>query len=301
MLKRLACEGASSFSRKSQVIAGCLASSLAYLLFCIQDAGVSKVAKSVSIADILFVRSATIIGLCLIIGRRRLVVEALRVKCRARIAVRAGLIVLAWCLFYDASRYMPFSNLMVLYDVSPIIVIVLSCLVLGEKPTVYIVICILLGFLGAILSTGTNTKFDGYLAPSLAALAAAGLWACSVILMRQVASQAPILAQIFLTSATMLVLSTPMVSFQQLELDVALVTAALGIASACGQWLIILSARVLPAAVMAALEYVSILWAFLIALLIWEETPHVSAALGAVLVCGSGVAIAIAEAYRKAA
>lgn len=299
MLKILANICTQNPNRRALVLAGCLASSVAYLLFCIQDLGVSQMAKSASIAEILFVRSCSIICLCLAVGRTQLLRETRVAHSRFRMVLRAGLIVSAWYLFYDASRYMPFSNLMVIYHVSPMIVVVLSFLILGEKLAFYSVACVIVGFAGASLSAGTTADLGQFLAPSLAALAAAALWAGSVVLMRQIAGRAPILVQIFVTSVTMLALSLPMVRLQELGWKATIVTAILGLASACGQWLIIYSARILPAAVMASLEYVSIFWAFLLAIVLLGDTPHASAAVGAALVCISGIAVAIREAYRE--
>jgi drug/metabolite transporter (DMT)-like permease len=76
--------------------------------------------------------------------------------------------------------------------------------------------------------------------------------------------------------------------------DLALM-AAIGLAGAGGQYLLLEGFRLAPASLIAPFEYTALLWAFCLSYLIWGDVPRLAVFLGAALIVASGVLVIAAE------
>ncbi|HET6221765.1 MAG TPA: EamA family transporter [Dongiaceae bacterium] len=76
--------------------------------------------------------------------------------------------------------------------------------------------------------------------------------------------------------------------------DLALM-AAIGLAGAGGQYLLLEGFRLAPASLIAPFEYTALIWAFCLSYLIWGDVPRLAVFLGAALIVASGALVIAAE------
>jgi drug/metabolite transporter (DMT)-like permease len=70
---------------------------------------------------------------------------------------------------------------------------------------------------------------------------------------------------------------------------------AVGFIGGLAQFLVFEAARMIPASVMATLEYSALPWAFLLGYLIWWDIPATAVFLGAALIIAAGAILVRAE------
>src|SRR5262245_37299576 len=120
---------AESLTRWFPNTAGILLTMAGCFLFSLQDATVKWLVAGYPGTQILCMRSVTIAGLCLLLGRATLVRHCLDSRNKLALLLRGGLILAAWSCYYTAAR----SLQLAIYFAAPLIVTVLSVLILGER------------------------------------------------------------------------------------------------------------------------------------------------------------------------
>ena len=284
---------------EDRVMAGIGLGVLAYSLFSLHDATNKWLVGSLPVWQVLFCRSLTIVVGCLAIGRGRLLTRAIQSKLKLPLAFRAAITLAAWLCYFTAARSLPLAQLLTLYFTAPIITVLLAMPLLGERVTRLRWLCVAIGFAGALVASDP-LGVHASLATGLT-LVAAALWGYGIILMRQIARREPSLLQILsqnllytlvtgILSATSWVTPTP---WQ------ATLLLAVGVIGGIGQFCMFEGARIAPAAIMATVEYSSLLWAFLLGYLIWHDTPTMPTLAGAGLILLAGLLMMIAE-HRRA-
>jgi len=68
-----------------------------------------------------------------------------------------------------------------------------------------------------------------------------------------------------------------------------------GLVGGLAQFLVFEAARIIPASVMATVEYTALPWAFVLGYIIWLDIPHVSVFMGAALIILAGAILVRAE------
>jgi drug/metabolite transporter (DMT)-like permease len=126
------------------------------------------------------------------------------------------------------------------------------------------------------------------------------MWALAVILMRQIARRESSLLQVFSQNLVFL-LATGVASLWDFRMPHGiewLLLLEIGIVGGCGQFVLFEAARQAPAAVMATVEYVSLIWAFVLGYLVFGDIPEVAVFGGAALIMLAGAVLVIGE-HRK--
>jgi drug/metabolite transporter (DMT)-like permease len=151
------------------------------------------------------------------------------------------------------------------------------------------------GFVGVMFATdpfGVRASF-----PTLLVLIAAALWGYGIILMRQIARMEPTLLQMlaintvfFVATGIMSLLDWRPITTAQLMLLIAV-----GVIGGLAQFLVFEAARLIPASVMATVEYTALPWAFILGYWIWLDIPAVSVFFGAALIILAGALLVRAE------
>lgn len=270
-----------------------LTASLAVLLFTVQDAGIKYLLTTLSIWQVLSVRSFIILAGCLVACGPSLAGQACKAPLRWPLLARSGTSLAAWWLFFEAAKTLPMGQLTTLYLVAPLIAAALSAAFLRERLRLQEGIALGVGALGTVAAAG---EFDlaVLLAPAMV-LTAAVLWAFSLVLLRWIGQRETPPVQLVFNNAVFLLGSMflglrdwhVLSGMQWLEM------VGIGVLSGGGQILLILSARVMPVAGLAALQYTGLLWAFLLGYLVWNAVPSLEMVLGAVLVGLGGIVLLI--------
>lgn len=267
----------------------------AYSLFALHDAMVKGVIMEVWAPQILFVRSAVILLLCLIIGRGNVVSGLWQSRNRWLILGRGLMTLAAWVMYYSAGRKLQLAEMTTLYYFAPVLTTVLAVIFLHERLTLARVGGAAIGFFGVMVAANpAGFTLDW---PVLLVLAAALCWAIAMILMRTISRSESTLVQVFAQNLihflAMGAIALPFwhgMDARQLGLCVLA-----GLVGGLGQYILVESARQVPASVLGTVEYGALIWSFVFGFLFWGEVPQANVYVGALLVVAAGLTLAISE------
>jgi drug/metabolite transporter (DMT)-like permease len=283
-----------------RVMAGIGLGVLAYSLFSFHDATNKWLVAALPVWQVLFCRSLAIVIGCLVLGRDRLLTRAIETPLKGAMAFRGCITLSAWLCYFTAARSLPLAQLLTLYFSAPIMTVLLAIPLLGEQVSRMRWLCVSIGFVGALVASdpfGVRAS----LATALVLIAAA-LWGYGIILMRQIARREPSLLQIFYQNVVYTLVTGALCTtgWVRPTLWQGALLLAVGILGGVGQFCMFEGARMAPAAIMATVEYSSLLWAFLLGYLIWGDIPPLAVFAGAGLILLSGVLMLATERRRAA-
>lgn len=284
-----------SGSRKKGPIAGIALACAGYACFSLQDAMVKWLVASYEVPEILFMRSLVIVLVAGVLVRYRRHPSIFRSPYRGTVVLRAGLMLLAWLLFYNAARYLGLAELTTLYFSAPIIVMALSIFVLGEKVHAGRWIACIGGFIGVAIAA--NPSHSPNLLPAAMCLVAGFCWAWSTILIRLVSRSETTLTQMYATSLIFGIacaLSFPW-TWKTPDASGWALMLTLGVISTIGQFLLYEGFRYAPASTLAPIEYSGLVWAFVYGYVIWAEIPATNVFAGALLIIASSFLLILWE------
>lgn len=205
-----------------------------------------------------------------------------------------GMVSLA-CLFYALAR-MPLATVVAIMFAAPLFVTALSVPLLGEHVGPRRWAAVLVGFVGVLLIVRPGaTAMDWALG---AAMAAAVMYALIMIFVRRLnRTESPSAIVFYYMASTVLVSGAllPLFWVTPLGWDWAGLVA-LGILGGSAQICVTMALRNADAAVIAPLDYFSIVWSTLLGFLVWGEIPSSHVWMGVGVVIGSGLYIAHREA-----
>ena len=285
------------------VLTGVLSTVLAYFLFSLQDASVKWLVTDIPVIQILFVRSVTILAICLVIGRREVVIQASRSPVRGPMVVRAALLFAAWLSYYNAARYLGLAELTTLYYAAPILITLLAVPILKEDVPPIRWLAVIIGFCGVVVATdlvGTGLAISW---PVWLALQAAIFWAISTVLLRKTALAERTIVQMTISNFLLAIFTGVALAFYWTpatltELALASLT---GFIAALGQYAMFEGMRRAPVSILAPFEYTSLIWAFILGLLIWGDVPKHNVFFGAALIFAAGITIILGERFGRRA
>jgi drug/metabolite transporter (DMT)-like permease len=202
---------------------------------------------------------------------------------------------------FIALRYLPLPEQMAIGYASPLIVVALAAVILGETVRVYRWSAVAVGFIGIVVilwprftvfvgSDAQGTAFFG----TMIALFGAFCGALAAILIRSMThseSTATIVFYFTLSSTVLsLAVSLPL-GWVVPSADAAALLVAIGLLGGVGQILMTAAYRYADAATIASFDYVSMLWGVAFAYLLFSEIPTPSVALGGSIVVAAGIFI----------
>ncbi len=268
---------------------GILLGVLGYSLFALHDASNKWLVTAIPVWQILFFRSLIIVCGCLAIGRMDLVRRVAASPQRRALTARGALVLAAWLSYFTAARTLPLAQLLTLYFAAPLVTTLLAMPLLGERVSGSRWISVLLGFAG-VLVAAEPTRMHASRATLLVQGAAVD-WGDSGMLMRQIARLESTLVQVLAQNAFYLCVTGALsiatwVAPHGVEWPLLLLVGVLG---GCGQFLLIEGARFAPAAIMATVEYSSLIWAFVLGYLVFGNIPRPAVWIGASLILLSGL------------
>jgi drug/metabolite transporter (DMT)-like permease len=267
----------------------------AYFVFAVHDAGIKWLVADIPVWQVLFVRSATILVVCLAIGRRALLERAAASPLKRPLAFRGVVNLAAWLCYYSAARSLPLAQLLSLYFAAPLMITIMAAQILKERVTRARWVSVIVGFIGVLFASDPSGLRASL--PALLVLVAAALWGYGIILMRQIARREPTLLQM-LSINTVFFIGTGIACLSHWA-PVSMMQAAMligvGLIGGLAQFLVFEAARLIPASVMATVEYSALPWAFLLGYWIWLDIPPAPVFVGAGLIILAGAILVRAE------
>ena len=271
---------------------------IANVLLPLQDALTKQLIVDLPVWAVLFVRSTTVFAATLLIGRGQLVARMQRTQLKRFMTIRAFVMLAGWITFYLAARHLPLAQAITLYFLSPILVTIAAKPFLGERTPLLQWIGILAGFAGVALASRL-VEFE--LSPAIGlALLSACLWAASLLMLRSVSREEGTLVQVAFCNGVFAVATLVPVLVQGFTASASTVMwmIAVGFVGGAGQFCLYEAARRVPAPVLSALEYTSILSAFALGYLMFGEVPTPQIWVGAALILMSGMIVVGVERDR---
>ncbi|TIP10285.1 DMT family transporter [Mesorhizobium sp.] len=284
---------------RERVLAGILFTGAAYFLFSAQDASIKFLVASMTVWQIMFVRSMTILVACAAIGGRRLFADTARSPIVGPMFVRSAFTLAAWLCYYNAARYLQLAELTTIYYAAPIIVTVLSVIMLGEKVPMLRWLAVLIGFAGVFVACDPARL--GLSMPMLLVLAAALLWGIAIVLLRKMAMAERSMVQLILNNFYFLIFSAlpALLLWQMPDWGQVLLLISVGALGGVAQYLLFEGMKRAPVSIVAPFEYTSLVWAFALGYAIWGDVPRHEVFLGAALIVAAGLLIIGNEHFRK--
>ena len=285
------------------ILTGVLSTVLAYFLFSLQDASVKWLVVAVPVVQILFVRSVTILAICLVIGRGEVVVQSVRSPILRPMLLRALLLLAAWLSYYNAAKHLGLAELTTLYYAAPVLITILAAPILKEDVPAVRWLAVVIGFVGVVVATdlaGTGLRISW---PVWLALQAAIFWAISTVLLRKTSLTERTIVQMTISNFMLAALTGAAAVFfwTPVTLSQLAMTSLTGVIAALGQYAMFEGMRRAPVSVLAPFEYTSLIWAFVLGFVIWGDIPRHDVFLGAGLIFAAGVTIVLGERFGRAA
>lgn len=197
--------------------------------------------------------------------------------------------------FMQALRWMPLAEATAIYFLSPLIIIVLSPWLLGERIGRRQGMAVLAGFAGMLLIVrpGSQLPFAG----TVLMLVAACSYAMLQILTRKLAGQVHMEQQFFwaavvCTLMTLMSLPTAWPMQWPTTTDLALMMLV-GLLSGLGQYLLIRSFQKVPASSLAPFNYFHLLLAVIFSVMVFGQWPDGIALTGMAIIACAGLALTL--------
>jgi len=284
---------------RERVLAGILFTAAAYFLFSAQDASIKLLVAGMTVWQIMFVRSITVLVACGAIGGRRLFADTMDSPIVKPMLVRSAFTLAAWLCYYNAARSLQLAELTTIYYAAPIIVTVLSVLILGETVPLLRWLAVLIGFVGVFIACDPTRL--GLSVPVLLVLAAAVLWGIAVVLLRKTAMQERTMIQLVLNNFYFLLFSAvpALIWWHMPDGTQLLLLISVGALGGVAQYMLFEGMKRAPVSIVAPFEYTSLVWAFALGYAIWGDLPRTEVFMGAALIIGAGLLIVGNEHFRK--
>ncbi|MDV4144120.1 DMT family transporter [Shimia sp. FJ5] len=191
-------------------------------------------------------------------------------------------------LWFYSITVIPLAQVFALEFTSPIWVLVLSPLILGERLTPMRALAALLGFIGILIVArpGVGTFHHGLVTAAIAAIGFAG----SIILTKKLTRTATITCILFYLTTMQAVFG---ILFAGFDLDIALPSASsvpwlilIGCAGLLAHYCLTTALSIAPATVVVPIDFIRLPAIAIIGMLLYEEPLDIFVFLGAVLIFG---------------
>lgn len=203
-------------------------------------------------------------------------------------------------LGFAGLKYLPLPEVTAIRFVTPVLMVLLAALLLGERLRMVRIGAVLVGLIGVVIITaprfgggfGTTEAFG-----AAVVLGSASLAALAQVFVKSMSGTESTAAIVFFFSATATVLSLLTLPFGWVWPTPAewVLLAGAGLIGGVGQILLTSSYRFAEAGVLAPFTYVSMLWSLVIGYVWFAEEPTWTMMGGAGLIILAGVAIVLRE------
>lgn len=278
------------YALRQMPMRGALYALLASVLFAMQDALVKWLAADFSLFQLLFVRSMVSVPLLILFISYRAGRAGFKTRRPAGHALRAVFNFAAFLSYYFAVSRMPLADAASIAMASPLFMVLLSGLILAEKPQGKQWLAMICGFVGVLFivqPTGEQVDWPG----ALAALLGTFMFAALAIQTRRLSASESSELMVLTSASAFLVVTgclMPLV-WHTPGMGDLLLMLFLGLVSVSAQYCIVTGFSYAPVYVVGPLEYTTLLWAIMFGWLLFGDLPTWIMLAGATLVVGSGL------------
>lgn len=242
-----------------------------------------------------FVQTILMVGLLLITGGR----PALRTNRIGGNILRGVLLGAATLCFFTAIKYMPIADAIAVFFVEPLILTALSVVVLKENVGWRRRIAVIIGFIGAVFVIQPSWSVFGPI--SLLPIATASFFAFYLLITRRLSGEDdPATMQMVagvggvFTAVVAVVFGTlfgveDMTAVLPVRIETWLLLALIGILATVGHLLVVRALSLAPASLLAPFQYLEIVTATAVGLLIFGNFPDFGKWIGILIIVGSGL------------
>ena len=231
-------------------------------------------------------------------GRR----EILVIRSKPGLVIgRAALGVVSLALMFFAFSLMPMAETTVLLFTSSLFIPVMGVVFLKEHVGPYRWLAVFAGFVGVGIMVNPSGVVN--VLGVAAALSAAFLQALMSVLLRHLGSHErpeTVTFYFFIVGAVLTGMALPFVANPP-TLDEAPLFLGIGISAAAAQWLYATALKNIPAAIVAVVNFSSIIWAMAFGWLIWSDWPLPIVFVGAAVIIGANALIVWRENRARSA
>ena len=225
--------------------------------------------------------------------------DLLRTK-RLRFQLFRAILLLASSLcFVTALRSLPLAEATALNYSTPIVVVLMGCLLIGESMTQARIAFVVAGVAGMLLIVQPGTEvFRG---AAFFGLVAAVFYAGYQITTRMLAGEEPRVLLFYPAIMGTVVLSALAPGFDwpdSMPWTHVLLIICGGLFGTLGHFLFILAFRRAPASALTPFTYTQLVWAMLLGWIVYRDFPNSAAVAGMVLIAGSGLLVTLHERRR---
>ena len=260
-----------------------------------------KAADRVPPGQAVFFRSFMAVPVLLLwFGAQRQVADALRTANWRGHATRGIAGTVAMGLGFAGLKLLPLPEVTALRFVTPILIVVLAALMLGERVRLIRLSAVAVGLVGVLVIVSPRLTAEGSAPELIGAALVLGSALCAAlaqIFVKRMTGTEPTAAIVFyfaLTASALALLTLPFGWVWPRGWEWAFLVGA-GLVGAGGQLCLTASYRHADAGVLAPFTYVSMLWAIAIGWLVFAEIPTLPMLLGSALIIAAGVAIYLRE------
>lgn len=212
---------------------------------------------------------------------------------------RGAVLPLSSLCFFSALRYLPLAEATAINYSTPVLVMLLAVVFLGERMTQPRVALLIAGIAGMLLIVRPGSEvFRG---AALFGFGAAVFYGIYQIMTRKLAAEDPRVTLFYpgIVGTLMLTAMLPWIGIDAAMpwLDLALVGMT-GVLGTVGHFLFILSFQRAPATALAPFTYVQLVWATIIGWVVFGYFPDVWTLAGMAVIGGSGLLITLHERRR---
>lgn len=282
---------------------------LSTLMFSVMVVALKFASDRVPIGEMVFARNLFgLVPVLLMVALRGELAIAFRTHRPWGHVGRAVVGITAMCCGFTAFALLPLPDATAIGFATPLIVVVLAWLILGEQVRVYRWSAVGVGFLGilVILSPhlGGAAMTDTTLIGAICAFGGAFFGAFAMIFVRRLTEteRTATIVTWFTGAATMFSLLSlplgwivPSQAWVMPDLETAGLLILVGIAGGIGQILLTQSYRYADASTVAPFDYANMLWAVAFGWLLFAEIPVPEVLIGAAIVIGAGVFVIFRE------
>lgn len=211
--------------------------------------------------------------------------------------------------FYAAVKYMPLADAMAVFFVEPLMLTVLSALILKEQVGWRRRVAAAIGFIGTLIVIQPSWELFGWV--SLLPLGTAAVFAIYLILNRRYGTvDTPLVMQLYAGiggTITVLIALIPAAFLGIQDMTFAMPGNAMswfllfmmGLIATIGHLLITHASRLAPASLLASFQYLEIVMAVLIGLLVFGDFPTPSKWVGIIIIVASGAYLIWREGKKR--
>jgi drug/metabolite transporter (DMT)-like permease len=213
--------------------------------------------------------------------------------------VRASVLLLSSLLFVSALRALPLADATALNYSTPVLVVLLAVIVLGERMSPARIGFVAAGIAGMLLIVRPGT--DVFQGAALYALGAACCYAVYQVLTRMLAGENPRVLLFYPALLGTLAMSALAPTFDwpaAMPWQHVVLIVIGGLTGTVGHFLFILAFRHAPASAVTPFTYMQLVWATLAGWIVYGHFPGRYTLLGMAVIGGSGLLITLHERRR---